>query len=125
MVLQLPPLECLEDAHCQEHQICKWPEDECQDRKFPTTIPFSIHSMIELYKSYLKCISNTLPQIQFTGVNCEWGEWAIGECSPKCGSGTRINTRIKLVEESNGGDCFGNPIKSTQCTEDNCPGSYT
>merc|ERR1711936_783254 len=38
-------------------------------------------------------------------VHCIWDEWILGECSTTCGAGTRTNTRVKLVEESNGGTC--------------------
>jgi len=54
-------------------------------------------------------------------VHCEWDEWVLGECSKTCGTGTRRNTRVKLVEESHGGTCDGQEAEIDQCNTDPCP----
>ena len=48
----------------------------------------------------------------------------IGTCSKTCGTGTRTNTRIKLVEEANGGTCSGQPTEIEECNTQPCPGIY-
>ena len=53
--------------------------------------------------------------VLFLAIHCVWDNWAIGSCVTQteledgtyCGPGTRTNTRVKLVEESNGGTCDG------------------
>ena len=55
--------------------------------------------------------------------HCEWDEWVNGECSKTCGTGTRTNTRVKLVEEANGGNCTGQSFKTKECRTKPCPGS--
>ena len=57
-------------------------------------------------------------------VHCEWDEWILGECSATCGAGTRTNTRVKLVEESNGGTCDGQTIEIEECQVSECPSKY-
>ena len=54
-------------------------------------------------------------------VHCVWDEWILGECSTTCGAGTRTNTRVKLVEESNGGTCDGKPTEIEGCQTGECP----
>ena len=54
-------------------------------------------------------------------VHCEWDEWIVGKCSVECGTGTRTNTRVKRVEESNGGTCTGKPSEVLQCKDKECP----
>ena len=51
-----------------------------------------------------------------------WDEWVTGECSGTCGTGTRTNTRTKLVTESNGGSCTGLPTEIEECNANPCPG---
>ena len=58
-----------------------------------------------------------------TAIHCVWDNWVIGNCSAECGVGTRENTRVKLVEESNGGTCTGNSTETLECQEQECPGS--
>ena len=36
--------------------------------------------------------------------------------------GTRTNTRVKLIEEANGGTCSGQPFETVECMEKECPG---
>ena len=68
---------------------------------------------------------NTLQcYLSYTVINCEWDEWAIGECSATCGNGTRTNTRTKLVEEQNGGNCTGQPTETEECHLQDCPGNF-
>jgi len=54
-------------------------------------------------------------------IHCEWDEWVIGACSAECGVGTRTNTRVKLVEELNGGTCTGQPEEIEECMDVECP----
>lgn len=54
-----------------------------------------------------------------------WDEWTIGECSKTCGTGTRVDTRSKLVEEANGGTCTGQHNETKECKETECPGIST
>ena len=61
-------------------------------------------------------ISKTL-----SAVHCVWDEWVLGECSAECGVGTRTNTRVKLVEEANGGTCDGQPTEIEECQAGKCP----
>ena len=60
----------------------------------------------------------------FLAVNCVWGDWVIGTCSAECGAGTRTNTRVKIVPESNGGTCCGVNQETVECQEKECPGRY-
>merc|ERR1712223_1694865 len=48
-------------------------------------------------------------------IHCIWDNWKVGTCSAECGPGTRINTREKLVEESNGGTCTGENKEILEC----------
>lgn len=57
-------------------------------------------------------------------VHCEWDDWVEGSCSAECGTGTRTNTRVKLVEEKNGGTCTGQPTEVLQCQDKECPSTY-
>ncbi len=56
-----------------------------------------------------------------SAIHCEWDEWVIGECSDSCGTGTRTNTRTKLVDEANGGTCTGQPSEIEECNTNPCP----
>ena len=54
-----------------------------------------------------------------------WGEWTLGECSATCGLGVRENTRIKLVEEANGGVCSEEEYTETEeCYLQDCMYMY-
>ena len=64
-----------------------------------------------------------LTTIFVSAVHCVWDNWVAGNCSAECGTGTRTNTRVKLVEESNGGTCTGNSTEILQCRDKECPGS--
>ena len=55
-------------------------------------------------------------------VDCVGDEWTHGECSTTCGSGYRLNTRVKLVEEANGGSCTGQSTETEECNLQKCPG---
>ena len=57
-------------------------------------------------------------------IHCKWDDWVIGECSKICGTGTRNNSRTKLIAEENGGKCSGKPSEIEQCNTRNCPGMY-
>ena len=55
-------------------------------------------------------------------IHCAWGNWTTGECSVTCGIGTRVDTRVKTIMESNGGKCDGCDIKIESCINiDECP----
>ena len=60
----------------------------------------------------------------FLAIHCKCGDWVIGSCSAECGTGTRIDTRVKDVEEANGGTCTGKTTKTVHCKEKECPGKY-
>ena len=55
-------------------------------------------------------------------MDCEWGDWKIGECSVTCGRGTRTNNRTKIVQENNGGECIGDATVQADCHDQICPG---
>ena len=60
--------------------------------------------------------------------HCEWSEWSNGACSAVCGTGTRDKTRTKLITnkppaDANGGNCDGQPTKTEDCKDKECPGS--
>ena len=57
-------------------------------------------------------------------LHCVWGDWVNGTCSAECDWGTQINTRVKDVEEANGGWCSGEPTETVMCKEKECPGKY-
>ena len=67
---------------------------------------------------------NLIRLLFILAVHCEWDEWILGECSATCGAGTRTNTRVKLVEESNGGTCDGQTIEIEECQVSECPSKY-
>ena len=70
--------------------------------------------------SYIKMlIANN--KICIAAVHCCWDEWVLGECSAECGVGTRNNTRVKLVEEANGGTCDGQATEVVECQAGECP----
>ena len=58
----------------------------------------------------------------FCEVDCEWGEWELGDCSKSCGGGIRLNYREKTVHEMFGGKCEGYPTFEEHCSPQNCPG---
>ena len=55
-------------------------------------------------------------------IDCEWTNWEIGSCSKECEGGTRTNTRVKKVTDSNGGNCDGESTVQESCNEQDCPG---
>ena len=57
-------------------------------------------------------------------VDCEWGGWVEGDCSTTCGTGQKINTRTKLIEEAYGGNCTGESTEVLSCLLVECPGMY-
>ena len=68
----------------------------------------------------IKSIFNTL--LLILAIHCVWDDWILGECSKTCGTGTRIDTRVKLVEEANGGTCTGPFTETKACKIQECPG---
>ena len=58
-------------------------------------------------------------------VDCEWGNWQIGECSQTCGGGSRINNRKIIIASAHGGkECSGPTTVTEQCNTKECPGKY-
>ena len=57
-----------------------------------------------------------------SAIHCQWDEWVHGECTKSCGTGTRTNTRVKLVVEENGGTCSGKHTEVEECNTNSCPG---
>ena len=59
-------------------------------------------------------------------MDCEWGEWQLGECSKECGGGTRINTRsLKVIAAHGGVECSGLSNVTEMCNTQECPGKYS
>ena len=58
-------------------------------------------------------------------IDCEWGEWQVGDCSNTCGIGIRTTKRTKIVEEANGGKCEGGSTMQESCNEQDCLGNFT
>ena len=59
-------------------------------------------------------------------VNCEWGDWIIGDCSKTCGVGTRYKTRTPKVSAEHGGkECNGSTSAKEDCNFKTCPGITT
>ena len=76
--------------------------------------------------SHLCCTSlneNYSSILLFCEVDCEWGEWELGDCSKSCGGGIRLNYREKTVHEMFGGKCEGYPTFEEHCNPQNCPGN--
>ena len=57
-------------------------------------------------------------------VDCVWSDWVEGDCSTTCGAGQQNNTRAKLIEETNGGNCTGESTEVLSCVFRPCPGTY-
>ena len=74
------------------------------------------------YSLNVSCWNNLWWKLCFLVIHCEWDEWVVGACSAECGVGTRTNTRVKLVEELNGGTCTGQPEEIEECMDVECPG---
>ena len=55
-------------------------------------------------------------------VDCEWGEWQVGQCSKTCAGGRRKKMRVKKVEEAFGGTCNGQFEEFEDCNTQKCPG---
>ena len=60
--------------------------------------------------------------LEILAIHCVWSDWVIGECSRTCGTGTRTDTREKLIEEANGGTCSGQSTEIKACKIQECPG---
>ena len=65
---------------------------------------------------------NVLLIFFISAINCEWGIWDIGNCSAKCGTGVRNKTRVKIIQEVNGGICNGNFTETIECWNIGCHG---
>ena len=55
-------------------------------------------------------------------VNCEWAAWQLGDCDKSCGTGERIKSRTKIIEEAHGGSCPGLYTETEPCNTQMCPG---
>ena len=59
-------------------------------------------------------------------MDCEWGDWVVGECSMECGGGIQIDFRDKIQEELFGGKpCEGDATRETECNNEECPGEIS
>ena len=57
-------------------------------------------------------------------VDCVWDKWQVGECSKRCGGGTRTNIRKLKVNSAHGGEaCYGMPNITESCNVQECPGT--
>ena len=57
-------------------------------------------------------------------VDCEWGDWMVGECSKSCGVGIRNRSRTKIKEDIFGGQpCVGERNVEEDCNLQVCPGN--
>ena len=66
---------------------------------------------------------STIPYLMFNSVDCEWGQFEIGECSQTCGGGMRTNTRSHIVTAEHGGvECLGPNAVNETCNIQECPG---
>ena len=55
-------------------------------------------------------------------VDCEWGEWVVGECSEECGNGVQTMTRtIKIQAQFDGKECVGESSIEESCFVKECP----
>ena len=98
-------------------------EESCNTQECPGEVKmlFLIISLILILccTSLNEIYSSTL---LFCEVDCEWGEWELGDCSKSCGGGIRLNYREKTVHEMFGGKCEGYPTFEEHCSPQNCPG---
>ena len=66
---------------------------------------------------------STIPYSMYNSVDCEWGQFEIGECSQTCGGGMRTNTRSHIVTAEHGGvECVGPNAVNETCNIQECPG---
>ena len=66
---------------------------------------------------------STIPYSMYNSVDCEWGQFEIGECSQTCGGGMRTNTRSHIVTAEHGGvECLGPNAVNETCNIQECPG---
>ena len=57
-------------------------------------------------------------------VDCEWGDWVVGECSESCGDGVQVMTRTTKVEaQFDGLPCEGELSIEEPCFIKECPGN--
>ena len=64
-------------------------------------------------------------RLKFSLVDCEWGDWKIGECSVECGTGIRLNTREpKVLAAYDGEECSGLANATEICNIQECPGLF-
>ena len=58
-------------------------------------------------------------------VDCVWGPFKEGACSVSCGTGKRVCTRTKKVQEKCGGKkCTGSSTMTVACKLKKCPGKF-
>ena len=57
-------------------------------------------------------------------IDCEWGSWAIKDCSRSCGQGTRTKTRSVKVKATHGGTCAGKRTMKEDCNLRKCPSKF-
>ena len=78
---------------------------------------------IRLYFIAVQMDLSTIPYSMYNSVDCEWGQFEIGECSQTCGGGMRTNTRSHIVTAEHGGlECLGPDAVNETCNNQECPG---
>jgi len=106
--------------HCKktcEHRDCQAkPNNGCSDRW---------GSACYTYKSYYGCNYSSIRKgcansCNACPRNCEWSSWQEGQCDKTCGGGKRKVSRTKLVQERNGGYCYGRSYKIERCNINTC-----
>merc|ERR1712080_222984 len=57
-------------------------------------------------------------------IDCEWGDWQVGDCDKSCGGGLLTKTRVPEVAEQYGGEeCTGQSSVTESCNIQECPGT--
>ena len=51
-------------------------------------------------------------------IDCVWSGWTYnGGCSSRCGRGTKRKSRTKIIDEENGGHCYGKSTGVEVCQD--------
>ena len=57
-------------------------------------------------------------------VDCQWGDWELGECSALCGGGFQTDRRFPSQKQLFGGSpCQGESTRINKCNTTPCPGT--
>ena len=60
----------------------------------------------------------------FAAKPCHWASWTEGSCDRTCGGGKKLDTRRKLVQEQNNGECLDGDTRVESCNPQQCPGEF-